>query len=122
MQYRNTKQKNIIFSTIDNYGHISVEDLINVLKDINADISLATIYRNLNILTEEGRIRKIHTENLTMYETIKKPHYHFECEKCHKVVDIDPSLIDIKINYSIAGVNKKDLFLYGTCNSCISKT
>ena len=121
MQYRNTKQKNIILSTIDNYGHITVDDLINVLKESNADISIATIYRNLNILTEEKKIKKIHTENYTMYETIKSTHYHFECEQCHKVIDIDPSLINIKINYSIAGVNKKDLFLYGLCNNCISK-
>ena len=108
-------------STIDNYGHITVDALIDVLKETNADISIATIYRNLNILTEEKKIKKIHTENFTMYETIKSTHYHFECEKCHKVIDIDPSLINIKINYSIAGVNKKDLFLYGLCNNCISK-
>jgi Fe2+ or Zn2+ uptake regulation protein len=121
MQYRNTKQKNIIFSTIDDYGHISVDELINILKEQNADISLATIYRNLNILTEEGKIKKVHTEDLTVYETIKTPHYHFECEKCHNIVDIDPDLISIKINYSIADVSKKDLFLYGICNNCINK-
>ena len=76
---------------------------------------------NLNILAEEGKIKKVFSEDKAVYETIKKTHYHFECQLCHKIIDIDPSLINIKINHSITGVTKKDLFLYGICDECKNK-
>ena len=121
MQYRNTKQKMTILNAIDNYGHVTVEELKEILHNNNEDVSIATIYRNLNILAEEGKIKKVFSEDKAVYETIKKTHYHFECQLCHKIIDIDPTLINIKINHSITGVTKKDLFLYGICDECKNK-
>lgn len=121
MQYRNTKQKTTILNAIDTYGHVTVEELKEILHNNNEDVSIATIYRNLNILAEEGKIKKVFSEDKAVFETIKKTHYHFECQLCHKIIDIDPSLINIKINHSITGVTKKDLFLYGICDECKNK-
>ena len=121
MQYRNTKQKTTILNAIDTYGHVTVEELKEILHNNNEDVSIATIYRNLNILAEEGKIKKVFSEDKAVYETIKKTHYHFECQLCHKIIDIDPSLINININHSITGVTKKDLFLYGICDECKNK-
>ena len=119
MQYRNTKQKNTILSAIDNYGHLTVEELFDILKDEN--VSTATIYRNLNILTLEGKIKKVSTADKVVYETIKQTHYHFECTCCHQIIDIDPSKIKVSINHSVANVAKKDIFLYGVCDNCKTK-
>ena len=47
MQFRNTKQKSMIFSTIHKYGHLTVEQIKELLEKEN--VSIATIYRNLNI-------------------------------------------------------------------------
>ncbi len=46
---------------IKKYGKLfkTVEELINILKDEKDDMSLSTIYRNLTILTEEKKIKKI---------------------------------------------------------------
>ena len=112
----NTKQKSIILSIIDKHGHLTIEELMELLKD--KKISIATIYRNLNILALEGKIKKIYSDDKVMYETIKTEHYHFECTCCKKVYDIDPSLVKININHSITAVAKKTLFLYGICNDC----
>ena len=59
MQYRNTKQKTTILNAIDTYGHVTVEELKEILHNNNEDVSIATIYRNLNILAEEGKIKKV---------------------------------------------------------------
>ena len=69
MNYRNTKQKTLILSIIEKYGHLTIEQIKNLLEDEN--VSIATIYRNLNILTEEGKIKKVCSDNITVYETIK---------------------------------------------------
>ena len=116
MNYRNTKQKTLILSIIDKYGHLTIEQIKNLLEEEN--VSIATIYRNLNILTEEGKIKKICSDDLTVYETIKEKHYHFECEKCKQVYDIDPKLIKITSNNSLSGVTNIGLFLYGICDNC----
>ena len=120
MNYRNTWQKNKIYETIESAGHISVDELIMSLD--NSMISTSTIYRNLKILQEENRIKPIHCESRTLFETIKGNHYHFECLKCHRVYDIDTDLVSIKINHSIlSDVLKKEVFLYGTCSHCKEK-
>lgn len=116
MQFRNTKQKNMIFSTIHKHGHLTVEQIKEILADEN--ISIATIYRNLNILSLEGKIKKIYSDDLVLYETIKEEHHHFECIKCKKVIDIDPKFVNIKIDHSIANATRKTLFLYGVCSNC----
>ena len=118
MQYRITKQKSLIYSIIMQNGHLTVDELIELLKQQDLKISLSTIYRNLNILTQEGKIKKIKSENKSSDETIKEHHYHFECNSCHQVFDVDPSLVQIKIHHSAAVITKKDLFLYGICESC----
>ena len=116
MQFRNTKQKSMIFSTIHKYGHLTVEQIKELLEKEN--VSVATIYRNLNILSLEGKIKKIYSDDLVLYETIKDEHYHFECTKCKKVIDIDPKFVNIKIDHSIANATRKTLFLYGICPNC----
>ena len=116
MQYRNTKQKSMIFSTIHKHGHLTVEQIKDLLTD--ESVSIATIYRNLNILTLEGKIKKIYSDDLVLYETIKDEHHHFECIKCKNVIDIDPKFVNIKIDHSIANATRKTLFLYGICPNC----
>ena len=116
MQFRNTKQKSIIFSIIHKHGHLTVEQIKDLLTD--EKISIATIYRNLNILSLEGKIRKIYSDDLVLYETIKDEHHHFECIKCKNFIDIDPKLVNIKIDHSIANATRKTLFLYGICPNC----
>ena len=116
MQFRNTKQKSIIFSIIHKHGHLTVEQIKDLLTD--EKISIATIYRNLNILSLEGKIRKVYSDDLVLYETIKDEHHHFECIKCKNVIDIDPKLVNIKIDHSIANATRKALFLYGICPNC----
>lgn len=116
MGYRNTKQKMMILDLISKYGHLGVEEIKDLLSSEN--VSQATIYRNINILSAEGKIKKICSDNVVKYEIIKEHHYHFECSCCKKVYDIDPSLIQITVNESIAEVTNKTLFLYGICNEC----
>ena len=36
------------------------EDDIAIMNNNNEDVSIATIYRNLNILAEEGKIKKVY--------------------------------------------------------------
>ena len=43
--------------------HLTAEEIYNIVKQKNEKISLATVYRNLNLLSDLGIIRKIYLPN-----------------------------------------------------------
>ena len=57
---KSSKQRDMILAymkTIE--GHVSAEEVYKNMKEAGMDVSLATIYRNLNILTEMNEIKRI---------------------------------------------------------------
>ena len=66
------------------------------------NISLGTVYRNLNLLADIGEIIKISTLNGgDRFDGTTTPHYHFFCTDCGAVLDLDMDNIET-INH-IAG-------------------
>ena len=58
-------------------------------KEFN-DLSMGTVYRNLNILIEQGHVRKIEFgSTFDRFEANTAPHYHFICENCDAIIDLD---------------------------------
>lgn len=53
-------------------------------------ISLATVYRNLDLLVAEGEVREVACERgPTRYDGNLSPHHHFSCQVCGRIVDVD---------------------------------
>ena len=62
-------------------------------------ISLGTVYRNLALLSERGEILKLSYEGgADHYDACTDPHYHFVCQECGAVIDLDMAPIDEKLN------------------------
>ena len=102
---RNTKQKELILEIIKySYSHPTA-------LEIYQNISLGTIYRNLNILVNQQLIRRIKMpNNIDRYDKVNNDHIHFICLKCNKVLDLEkientPTMInenkvlDYEVNY-----------------------
>lgn len=54
------------------------------------NISLGTVYRNLNLLTDLGEVVKISTPNGgDRFDGHPEPHNHFLCTKCGRLLDLD---------------------------------
>lgn len=124
--HRNTNQRQIVYDSINYLGHTTSENLINYINDNYDNISLATIYRNLNILMEENQIKKIKIGQQDIFETVKNKHYHYQCKLCNEIVDIDVDLIPFNVNTikskdKIFNVIDNDIVLYGICDKCIEK-
>ena len=69
--------------------HPTAETLYAELKNDYPNLSLATVYRNLKQMAENGEIGSISTESATRYDPNTMPHSHFFCRKCGCVLDID---------------------------------
>lgn len=96
---------------------------MNVREDF-PNISLGTVYRNLNLLAELGDAIKISTGiGGDRFDGQVKPHYHFCCTHCGSVLDLHMEEIDL-VNESARKVfdgiidNHSTIF-YGTCKSCL---
>ena len=115
---RNTKQKELILTIINNsYSHPTAYDVYLECKKEIPNISLGTVYRNLNTLLESHSIQKIKsTDNIDRYDKMIN-HCHFICTICNKIIDINEN-----VNYNeYIGENKVlncKLILEGLCKDC----
>ncbi|QOP40698.1 Fur family transcriptional regulator [Sulfurimonas marina] len=103
-------------------GHLTIEKLYDILLKKFNSISLATIYKNINIMIENAFIQEVKLPNAkSVYELTKEAHSHLVCEKCGEVEDIHLDLSPIHefdlshINFQ---VNKVDMVLSGLCKNC----
>ena len=78
---RHSKQLDRIFEILkETNTHPTATWIYNELKDEFAGLSLGTVYRNLNILIEQGLVIKIDFgRTFNRFEARIQPHYHFIC-------------------------------------------
>ena len=117
---RNTKQKSLILDIVSgSFSHPTAYMIYQECVNILPNISLGTVYRNLNILVELGKIQRLEVPgHIDRYDKIQS-HDHFICLKCGNIIDLDRSniiyedmimgnqVLDCKIRYE------------GICKGCI---
>ena len=124
-----SKQREIIYNTLaENAVHPTAEKLHKILKAKNPDmnIGIATVYRNLKVLSETGKIKKISgLENSEHFDHNTHEHYHVICKKCGKVCDIDTELKSELILEAQKQTGYKiesyDIAFVGICKDCLKK-
>ena len=83
--------------------HPTAEVIYNNLRITYPNISLGTVYRNLNLLSENGTILKISLEDDSAhFDGFTHQHLHFFCNKCRSLKDIEPKEEDMKNFMEIA--------------------
>lgn len=111
--------------------HFEIEDLFDSMLQQNFNVSKATVYNVVELLTEIGLVTRHNfgNNNAARYEKAfgRKQHSHIICTKCNRVTEFcDPRLLLIQNTVSqYSGIDIKDhsLVFYGVCsnNSCQSK-
>ena len=116
---KNTKQKSLILKIINNSSnHMTAEEIFKLcIKEI-PNISLGTVYRNLNFLVENNKIIRIRiNDNIDRFDK-NIIHSHITCKKCGKIddifIDYFKELPDIQ-NYDVMNY---ELIFNGICNKC----
>lgn len=122
---RNTKQKTVILSAVQGTKtHPTAEQVHAMISDEMPNLSLGTVYRNLNRLAELGTIRRISVTNSPdRFDGDLTPHHHICCTACGKFcdffeIDYDKELdkvIEEKSGFSLV---KHETVFYGRCDEC----
>lgn len=84
-------------------------------------MSLATVYRNINALLDEGAITKVELPGQpALYEAAGlKHHHHFRCNTCGKTYDIDGCPGNFKpLLPKGFSLSDHEITLYGICAAC----
>ena len=105
--------------------HPTAEELYNSIKKDFPDISIATVYRNLNLFCETGEAVSVGVINgYERFDANIDHHGHFLCKNCGLVKDIEVSFNtdslykQIISEYNIE-IDSHDLIFHGKCNHCI---
>lgn len=124
MQLRMTNQREIILRELrKSKRHLSADELYDIVKKVMPRISLATVYRNLEILSEAGLIGKLEISGRQKrFDYEVSDHDHIYCIVCHRVDNltierksVDSEKLGAGAGYSITGYRVE---IVGICPEC----
>lgn len=100
---------------------LGVEEILENGRQTVESLNLATVYRNVKLLLENGWLRQVYHPTLgTLYErTGKGHHHHFQCRICNRVFDLPGCPLNGQ-NIAPEGfvVEDHECFLFGVCPEC----
>jgi Fur family peroxide stress response transcriptional regulator len=124
---RSTKQREAILEILQNTrSHPTADQIYDEVKKVIPSISKGTVYRNLQVLEEDGAVSILNINfPQSRYEVKQEGHYHFRCKKCGRVSDIDMPVqrnLDRQAE-KISGlkVSSHQLEFRGLCKECQQK-
>jgi Fur family ferric uptake transcriptional regulator/Fur family peroxide stress response transcriptional regulator len=93
---RMTRQKKIILELLRaTDAHPTAEWIYEKARERIPEISLGTVYRNLNLLKELGEIMELSFGGAyKCYDGVPSNHYHYRCRICQRVYDVDMPVLD----------------------------
>jgi Fur family transcriptional regulator, peroxide stress response regulator len=123
-QKRATRQSEAVFQALqDDPTHPFADEIYHRVRKKLPRISLATVYRNLQRLVEDGKIRTVLLgERVARYDPETSDHDHFVCESCGRVIDLflerkrQVDLTSLANDGYIVTTHK--LTVYGVCRVC----
>lgn len=119
-----SKQRELILNYVKSVSiHPSAEEVYKNIKQKLPNISLGTVYRNLDFLASKGYINKIKISDLTnIFDGNTNFHYHGICEKCGKVIDMKANYfkdLDIKMEQLVnMKILSHDIIFKVICSNC----
>jgi Fe2+ or Zn2+ uptake regulation protein len=120
---RSTRQRHLVFEAVrETRSHPTAEWVYEAVRRAMPRISLGTVYRNLQVLVEEGKLKSFARGGRIRYDADLDPHDHFSCERCGLLLDIPraaeslPGERKLKAQgYSVSG---RTLEYHGLCRRC----
>ncbi|MDD4985074.1 MAG: transcriptional repressor [Dehalococcoidales bacterium] len=124
MIQRATRQREAILQVLRCAdSHPTADWIYEEVKKSIPNISKGTVYRNLKVLQDTGKIAELNLSGtVSRYEGRQDNHYHFRCTKCGQIFDLDEP-VNKKLEEKIARktgftVSSHQLEFRGICKTC----
>jgi len=113
-------------------SHLSAEEVHERLKQKRKKVGIATVYRNLDLLSRMGILRRVNfgdgREHYELVQTSETHHHHLVCVNCGKVIDYSELMDEERefLNRLEKELEKKhgfqiqshQVYFYGLCEKC----
>jgi len=122
---RSSKREQIVDVFLRQEGHLSADDLVDLIRRDDHRISRATVYRTLQWMVDAGIARKVDFgEGRFRFEhSYRQPrHFHLICKTCHRSFEFLSSDIESLVEEVAAArsftASQSVVQIYGTCEEC----
>ena len=122
---RSSKREQIVNVFLRQEGHLSADDLVDLIRQEDHRISRATVYRTLQWMVDAGIARKVDFgEGRFRFEhSYRQPrHFHLICKTCHRSSEFLSSDIEALVEEVATARNftpsQSVVQIYGTCEEC----
>ena len=124
MNSRNTIQRDMVFDAVACLDHPTADEVYRTVIGQQPTVSRATVYRNLGLLVERGKLRRVSVPSgADHYDTTLAEHYHVSCRLCGRVADVEyPYMGELLAQIPVPPgfhIEEHDLFLRGVCRDCM---
>lgn len=116
-----SKQRQLVLKIVkENSVHPTTDFVFEMARKVEPSISLATVYRNLKLLSNMGLIDTLETEDKRLhYDGNTNSHGHFICKKCNNIFDLKgENLIPQSLEEKGYLVRDSKCVYYGLCPKC----
>lgn len=123
--YKTEQREELLDYMKDNANiFVNAENIEKYLKSKNISVGLTTVYRFLNSLEKEGKVRVELREHTKYYQYILEEcnhHFHLKCKKCGKLEHLDCDEIE-ELKHHISKEHKFEIDynspIIGLCTKC----
>lgn len=123
--YKVTPQRLAIYNTLCALAnHPTAEMIYQDLKDLHPSMSLATVYKTMDIFSKMNLVRILNFgEDFNRYDHNVVSHAHIQCGMCHKIMDLfDVDVSDLERKTEAQSgfhVTGFDIAFQGICPHCL---
>ena len=108
------------------HDHPTADVVYSNVRTEFPNISLGTVYRNLTLLADLGEISRLRVgDGVDHFDADTHPHYHFVCNECGSVTDLETEGIDNVLEAASRHfdglVQGHVTYFYGLCPHCMQK-
>ena len=125
MERRYSRQRETIYQAVlASRAHPTAEMIHEQLRGELPQLSLGTVYRNLRLLVEEGRLQELGGPT-ARFDGVTAPHTHLRCKRCGQVLDLESLPYDPALDRMAAAggavIESHWLVFTGLCPECAGK-
>lgn len=124
---RLTPQRRVVLAAVEELGHATPDEVLARARQALPELSLSTVYRNLEVLEELGLVRHAHlSDRAPTYHSVGgHEHFHLVCRGCGSVISVGPAAL----SGLVARLDEEHGFepdvghltVFGRCRSCRSR-
>lgn len=123
---RYSRQREIVLKAVKaRCDHPTADQIYLDVRSVDEKISRSTVYRNLNLLAENGDISTVNSPTAERYDFRCEKHYHVICRMCKKVFDApieyNPDLNKYVSDETNFKIENHVMIFEGVCPDCQKK-